>query len=227
MVLAAKIFLIREDVDLETVAVKIRDYRVEDVFEEGERKIQLLTEIRDLALKADSLEGVFARDQVIFINHRGKVAPTPRTLEVPFLFTQRGDRVLLTVFDKKERANNVANELSKVLFITTGHIVEARITPEVLKKFHEENFEDAKVIFFDDVDIPNISKLSLYGSELGDTSLYSDYLTHGKIWYTVLRSKKYGYVVGVTRNAVVTVFSRVEQPDFVTYLANEVFPLIE
>ncbi len=227
MVLAAKVFLLREETDLETLAIKLRDYRVEEEFEQDEYSIPLLTEVRDLALKADSLEGVFARDQVIFIPHRGKVTPVPKTLEASFLFTQKEDRVLLTVVEKKERANSIVNELSKVLFILAGRIVEARITPEVLKKFHEDNFEDTKVIFFDDVDIPNVSKLSLYGSELGNTALYNDYLTHGKIWYTVVRSRKYGYVVGVTRNAVVTVFSRVEPPDFITYITNEIFPLIE
>ncbi|MFQ6134839.1 MAG: hypothetical protein ACE5KU_03365 [Nitrososphaerales archaeon] len=227
MVLAAKVFLLREETDLETLAMKLRDYRVDEVFEEDEYRIPLLTEVRDLAFRADSLEGIFARDKVIFMPHRGKVVPVPKTLEAPFLFTQRGDRVLLTVVEKKERANSIANELSKVLFIIAGRIVEARITPEVLKRFHEDNFEDTKVIFFDDVDVPNVAKLSLYGSELGNTALYNDYLTHGKIWYTVVRSRKYGYVVGVTRNAVVTVFSRVETSDFITYITNEIFPLLE
>jgi len=228
LVLAAKIFAVREEADLEYIAMKLRDYRVEDVFEEGESKIQLLTEVRDLSFKTDSLEGIFARDQILFIPQRGRVTPVPKTFEALFLFTKRKDGdVLLTVLEKKERANNIANTLSRILFIVAGRIVEARITPENLKKFHEENFEDTKVIFFDDVDVPNVEKLSLYGSELGNTALYSDYLTHGKIWYTVVKSRRYGYVVGVTRDAVVTVFSRVEPPDFITYIQNEIFPLIE
>ncbi len=227
MVLAAKVFLLREETDLETLVMKLRDYRVNDVFEQDDYRIPLLTEVRDLSLKGDSLEGVFARDQVMFIPHRGKVVPVPKTLEAPFVFSQRGDKFLLTVLEKKERANNIANELSKILFIIAGRIVEARITPEVLRKFHEDNSEDTKVIFFDNVDMPNVTKLSLYGSELGNTALYNDYLNHGKIWYTVLRSRKYGYVVGVTRNAVVTVFSRAEPSDLNTYVSNEIFPLIE
>ncbi len=227
MVLAAKIFLLREDTDLETLAMKLTDYRVEDVFEEEDYKIPILTEIRDLTFKTNTLEGVFSRDQILFIPQRGKLVPVPRTLEAPFLFAKSKDKYLLTVVEKKERANRIANELSKVLFIMTGRIVEARITAEILRSFHEDNREDTKIIFFDDVDIPNVAKLSLYGSDLGNTVLYNDYLTHGKIWYTVVRSRKYGYVVGLTRDAVVTVFSRIEVSDLITYITNEVFPLID
>ena len=100
--------------------------------------------------------------------------------------------MFLSVFDKKSRANNIANEMSKALFMSLGQIVEARIQPETLKRFHEENFEMTKILFFDDIDLPNISKLSLYGEGLGSTTLYNDYLTHGKIWYAVVKSQKYG-----------------------------------
>jgi hypothetical protein len=56
--------------------------------------------------------------------------------------------------------------------------------------------------------------------------MYNDYLTHGKIWYVVVKSRKYGYVVGVTRNAIVTVFSRIDLPDLKRYLRNEIVPLL-
>jgi hypothetical protein len=134
--------------------------------------------------------------------------------------------MFLTVYDKKNRANNIANEISKAVFLSLGQVVEARIEPDTLKKFHEANFDDTKIVFYDQVDLPNISKLSLYGAELGTTSLYSDYLTHGKLWYIVIKSKKYGYVVGVTRNSVVTCFSRLELPEFKSYIRGEIVPLI-
>jgi hypothetical protein len=42
----------------------------------------------------------------------------------------------------------------------------------------------------------------------------------------ITKSQKYGYVVGVTRNCVVTVFSRTDLPDFKRYVKNEILPLI-
>jgi hypothetical protein len=135
--------------------------------------------------------------------------------------------LLLVILEKKRTANNIANQLSKILFISTGSIVEAKILPETLRKFHEANPEDTKVIFFDGVDIPNVDKLSLYGSQLADTALYNEYLTHGTIWYIVFKSRKYGIVAGVTRNSVVTAFSEVKPREFLEYIKEEIFPLIE
>jgi len=174
----------------------------------------------------DMLRGLFVFDRVLNIVQRGEVLPTIATLETPFLFSEYKDQILLLVLEKKYQANRIANQLSEILFIKTGQIVEARIPQETLRRFHEENPEGTKLIWFDNVDIPNISKLSLAGPSLADTALYAEYCTHGDIWYVVFTSKKYRYVAGVTRNGIVALFSKVEEDEFVTYVADEIFPLI-
>lgn len=128
--------------------------------------------------------------------------------------------------ERKFVANNIANRISEILFSTSGYITEVKIAPEVFRKFHEQNPEDTKVIFFDNVDIPNISKLSLYGSELLNTALYNDYCSHGNIWY-IVATKKSGNTVGITRRGIVTVFSNIEKEGYINFVANEVFPLIQ
>jgi len=226
MVLAGKVFLVRENYEMDLLAEKLKSFRLEtETSVEGE-SFKLISEIRDLTAMKNNLEGTFSFDTVFVVRHREKSTPVPRTYEAPFTFDMYKDRMFLTVYDKKSRANNVANEISKAVFLSLGQVVEARIPPETLKKFHEANFDDTKIIFFDEVDIPNISKLSLYGSALGVTNLYNEYLEHGKLWYTVIKSKKYGYVVGITRNSVVTCFSRLELPEFKSYIKGEIIPLI-
>ncbi len=225
MVLAAKVFVVAEERNLPLVASKLKDFKLEqEVRVEGD-SFTLLSEITDLDISKETLEGTFAFDTVFQVKQHGKMVSIVRTYEAPFMFDLFGDKLFLSIFDKKSRANNIANEMSKALFMSLGQIVEGRIQPETLKRFHEDGVE-SKILFFDDVDIPNISKLSLYGEGLGATNLYNDYLTHGKIWYAVVKSQKYGYVVGVTRNCVVTVFSRTELPDFKGYVKNEILPLI-
>lgn len=226
MVLAAKVFVVKEERNLPLVASKLKDFKLEqEVRIEGD-SFNLLSEITDLDISKESLQGTFSFDQTFQVNQHGKRVSFVRTYEAPFSFDLYGKDLYVSIFDKKARANNIANEMSKALFMSLGQIVEGRILPEVLKRFHEENFDETKILFFDDVDIPNISKLSLYGEGLGATKLYNDYLGHGKIWYAVVKSQKYGYVVGVTRNCVVTVFSRTELPDFKGYVRNEILPLI-
>ncbi len=225
MVLAAKVFAVAEERNLPLVASKLKDFKLEQQVRIEGDSFSLLSEITDLDISKESLEGTFAFDTVFQVKQHGKMVPIVRTYEAPFMFDLFGKNLFLSVFDKKSRANNIANEMSKALFMSLGQIVEGRIQPETLKRFHEESIE-SMIIFFDDIDLPNISKLSLYGEGLGSTNLYNDYLTHGKIWYAVVKSQKYGYVVGVTRNCVVTVFSRTELPDFKRYVRQEILPLI-
>jgi len=225
LVLAAKIFSVREERNLPLVASKLKDFKLEQQISVEGTSFDLVSEVTGLNIANENLEGVFAFDTVFSVNQHGKTVPFIRTFEAPFSFDLFGKNLYLTVFEKKSRANNIANEMSKSLFMSLGQIVEGRIEPEVLRTFEEDSVE-AKIIFFDGVDIPNVSKLSLYGEGLGSTSLYNNYLEHGKIWYAVIKSKKYGYVVGVTRNCVVTCFSRTDLPEFKGYVRNEVFPLV-
>lgn len=226
MVLAGKVFLVRENFDVDVLAEKLKAFKVETETSVEGQDFKLVSEVSDLTAGKNSLEGTYSFDSVFVVGHRGKPIPVPRTFEAPFTFDMHQERLFLTVYDKKSRANSVANEISKAVFLALGQVVEARIDPDVLKKFHEQNFEDSKVVFYDDVDLPNISKLSLYGAELGVTSLYSDYLTHGKLWYIVFKSKKFGYVIGLTRNCVATAFSRMELSEFKVFVKDQVFPLV-
>jgi len=227
MVIAGKIFRLREFIPLKTIATKLVDYKVEEVVEEPPGKFNLITEIVNLDLVGNRVRGVYCKDILIKISRRGERVPIVKTIEAPFTFTKINDQILLTIIGKKNLANMIANEMSKILFLSVGGIVEARISPETLRQFHEANPEGTKVIFFDNVDIPNIDKLSLYGPDLRNTMLYSEYLSHGDIWYIVFTSRKHGIIVGLTRNCVVTVFSKIDEYSFFNFVEEEVFPLIE
>ena len=63
--------------------------------------------------------------------------------------------------DKKTTANWLANRLSEITFGEMGVIVEAKILPHTLKESHLNNPKNTQVIFFKNMDIPNINKLSL------------------------------------------------------------------
>ncbi len=226
MVLAGKVFLVRENYDMDVLAEKLKTFKIETETRVEEQDFKLVTEIKDLSAGKGTLDGTFTFDSVFVVSHRGNAVPVPRTYEAPFTFDQTRERLFLTVYDKKNRANNVANEISKAVFLSLGQVVEARIDPDTLKKFHEQNFDDTKIIFFDDIDLPSIDKLSLYGAGLGSTSLYTDYLTHGKLWYIVVKSRKTGYVLGVTRNCVITGFSKMDMNEFSSFIKTEIIPLI-
>lgn len=226
MVTAGKVFKLAEPVSLVEIASRLNGHRIEELYEEGDYKFKLVTEITNLSPRENSLIGVYSHDYVIHVFHRGKIVPLPRTIEALFSFASQNDNVFLTVVEKKRVANLIANKLSEVLYGKMGHIVEARISPETLRGFHVKNPEDTKITFFDNVDIPNVNKLSLYGPDLVNTTLFEDYCRHGDLWYIVARSKKHGYVIGITRDASVTIFNITDKIKYLEFMKNEIYPLI-
>lgn len=232
MVLVAKVFEVKERADFATFAQKLKDFREEMPYQGSRGEHVLTTEIVDLKLERDSLYGIFSKDFILTRYYKRGLVETPVTEEVPFWFKKHRGRTFLVVLApskargvKKLLTNYVANKLSEILFIKAGGIVEARITHETLKNLHESNPQATKLIWFDNLDYPGVGKLALAGSGLADTKLYREYLQHGKIWYVVFETGN-GLVVGITRNCVITLFSRSELRDFVQFIFNSILPLV-
>ena len=235
MVLPAKIFEIREKTDTELIVGKLKDFREEEPYEtESGETINLVTEISDLKLKEGSISGIFSKDFIHRDFYRRKLVEAPSTEETSFWIKPFGGRIFMIVSGpssaggkKKLLTNYIANKLSKILFITVKTIVEVEISHVTLKELHKANPEATKLLWFDQVDIPGVNKLCLAGSDLADTGLYHDYLEHGKIWYVVFEVQKRGIVVGIARNAVVTLFSKSTTDEFINYISEDLLPLIK
>ena len=234
MVLPAKVFEIKEEADLELIAGKLKRFREEELYEKGKEKTTLVTEILDLRKEGDSLSGVFSRDFMRQRSYRRQFIETPVTEEAPFWVKPFRKRLFLIVQGpsvargvKKLLTNSVVNKLSKVLFITPHSIVETRILHETLKELHEATPQATKLIWFDQVDIPGVEKLCLAGPDIADTQLYKDYMKHGQIWYVVFEAQKRGIVTGITRNTVITSFSKSSKEEFMNYILEDLLKLIE
>jgi hypothetical protein len=226
MVVAGKVFRLNEPLSLEEIDSKLEGLHFEEEYEEGDSKFALVTEVVGLLNKDRMLRGIYSHDYALHVFHRGKVVPLPSTVEALFSFAEYKGNILLTIVEKKRLANFVANKLSETLFEKVGGVLEAKIPPETLRDFHLKNPEDTKITFFDNIDIPNVDKLSLYGPDLINTSLFEDYAKHGDLWYVVARSKAFGYVVGITRDASVTIFNLDDKEKYVEYVRKETYPLV-
>ena len=235
MVLPAKIFEIKEKTDTAFIIQKLKDFREEEPYEtESGESITLTTEILDLRLDGETISGVFSKDFVGTRFYKRRLVETLVTEEAPFWIRPFDDRLFLIVLApsvargvKKLLTGNVANTLSRILFIRRGAIVETRIPHETLRELHESNPQATKLIWFDQIDIPGVEKLCLAGPDIADTNLYQEYLKHGKIWYVVFEVQKRGLVVGITRNSVVTLFSKSTIADFIRYVQEDILKLIQ
>jgi hypothetical protein len=224
---AGKVFVSIEYKKLADVAATFEGYKVEEEYAEGDFKLNLLTEVANVSITDNILTGLYSYDHIVYNYHRGKIAPAAATKEVLFSMSEYQNRSYLAIVDKKAIANRVANKLSEIAYGEMGVIVEARILPETLKKFHVANKEGTKVIFFENMNIPNINKLSLYGPDLVDTKLFKEYDSIGDPWYVLAKSKKYGYTVGLVRDGSVTIFNTVDQGQYLQYVREEVIPMTQ
>ncbi|MCX6643238.1 MAG: hypothetical protein NTV15_07605 [Candidatus Bathyarchaeota archaeon] len=224
---AGKVFVSTEYKSLTDVSTGLTGYKLEEEYSEGDFKITLLTEVANVSLVEGVLTGLYSYDHVVYNYHRGNVAPAPSTTEVLFSMSEYQNRLYLAIVDKKAVANRIANKLSEIIFGEMGVVVEARILPETLKKFHLENPESTKVIFFENMDIPNLNKLSLYGPDIVDTKLFKEYSKIGDPWYILTKSKKYKHTVGMVRDGSVTIFNSVDQAQYLQYVREEVIPMTQ
>lgn len=226
MVLTAKIFEVKSETTIGSIAAKLNGLKLVETISEDKSQYELITDVHDLSAGKDFVTAVFSRDKLIKIKQRGKVLPIIKTIEAVIDFRKRGEKILLTVAQEKYFANSVATTLSNALFLNYKSITESNIPSENMQKIHESNPDGTKLIWFDQVDIPGVAKLALAGPSLRDTSLYEEYLKHGKIWYIVFTTREGGRIFGLTRNGVVTCFTPLEERDFLDYIYTDIFPLI-
>ena len=224
---AGKVFITLEPTPLGEISTGLDKRREEEVYKEGEYEFTLITEVANLTLGESSLTGLYSYDFVVHNYHRGRIIPSPVTKEVLFSFNEYQENLFLTIVEKKEIANRVANRLSEIIYGEMGEVVEARILPETLRDFHLANPENTSVIFFENMDIPNLNKLSLYGPDLTGTSLFEQYTARGDPWYILTKSRGHGHTVGIVRDGSVTIFNKVDKGEYLRYVADEILPLIQ
>ncbi len=235
MVLPAKIFEIKEEVNFGLIIQKLKDFHEDESYEKNDGEtVNLITEILDLNLKENLISGIFSTDFMRTRYYRRKLVEHPVTEEAQFWITSFEKRTFLIVVApsvargfKKLLTNHVANKLSRILFITLRSIVEVKIPHEILRELHESNPQATRLIWFDQIDIPGVEKLCLAGSDLVDTQVYQDYLKHGQIWYVVFEAQKRGLTMGITRNSVVTLFSKSTKEELITQIREDILKLIE
>lgn len=224
--MALKAFEVAEAQSFEEVAAKLKGYGVLEREEVDGREVEVGFRVARLELVEGELRGVFEESFVASVRYRDELLRVPVSVSTEFRFAEVAGGLYLIVAAKKARANRVATRLSAALAAgrKKGVIVEARIPEEEFRRLYEARPEAVKVVVFTDVRLPDVGKLTLYGSQLASSGLYNEYLKLGSVWYAVFEAEE-GVVVGVTRNCIVTFFSKVEPEDAFKFVKERLLPL--
>jgi len=224
--LTLKSFVAAEPLSVEEVAAKLRGYGIYEAVEVGGREVQVGFGVPELRLERGELVGRFEESFVATLRYRGEELQVPVTVQTEFRFQEVGGRLFLTVAARKARANRVASRLSAAVAAgrRRGVFLEALIPEGAFRGLYESRPQSVRVVVFTDVRLPDVGKLTLYGSQLASSGLYSEYLRLGRVWYVVFETER-GHVVGLTRNCIVTFFSRVDPEEAYEYVRSSILPL--
>ncbi len=222
--LAGKLFKVNTEERLQSLAEKLSSFKVTQ--EDQESKMNLTTEFSVSSVTDSEMTGTIYWDKIVYLGTKDGRKPNISTVSIPFFFKIIDKTVFLLILAKKPLANFMANEISKALFIRPGFVVEARIEPPVFLNYYQQSLDETRVAFFDQVDIPNVNVLALYGDMLSQTDLFKEYQDHGLLWYIVVKAKSISQIIGLTRNCVITMFSKGTFDDLVRYAFSEVAPLV-
>ncbi|RDD53171.1 MAG: hypothetical protein BA066_05785 [Candidatus Korarchaeota archaeon NZ13-K] len=225
MVQAAKVFVLESPLHPGDLRRKLEGFSSMSRQEVAGRSVEVGFRITDLDLRDDRLIGTFEENLLISFRYMDEPVKVPVTFRTIFEFLSFEGATYLLIAARKSRANRIANQLSSIISNERGFIQEAWISSEALRSFYETRMETVRVVFFTDVRIPNVSKLSLYGRELAGTNVYQEYVRLGKVWYAVFEPEE-GIVVGLTRNCAITFFSKLGIEEAMAFIEARVIPFI-
>lgn len=227
MPLALKIFEVVEPLTLEEIATKLRGYGILEVEKLGEKEIEIGFRVTSLEPgERGELKGVFEENFIASVTYREEEVKIPVSVFTEFRFLKVERKQFLVVAAKKARANRVASRLSTAVAAKKRAILEVLIPQERFRKLYEERPGALKVVVFTNVRLPDVNKLTLYGDQLSNSQTYSEYLKLGEVWYSVFEAEE-GLVVGVTRNGIVTFFSKVDPEMAFKFAVEKILPLAE
>lgn len=225
--MALKIFEVVEPLSLEEVAIKLRGYGILEAEKLGEREVEVGFRVVSLEPGGEGeLRGVFEESFIASVTYRGEEVKIPVSVSTEFRFLNVGGGLFLIVAAKKARANRVASRLSMAIAAKKRAVLELHIPQERFRRLYEGRPGAVKVVVFTNVRLPDVNKLTLYGGQLSNSQTYSEYLKLGEVWYSVFEAEE-GLVVGVTRNGIVTFFSKVDPEAAFKFAIEKVLPLVE
>jgi hypothetical protein len=224
---AGKLFLYREDKTLKDIAALLEGWEEVVETELDGKYIVLRKDISDVNYieATDELTATYHQDEVMQVTFRDKTQTIPFTKEAELRFFTIDDAPYLVVMAPKHIANTVANQISNILSGQLGAIAEPVLNITEIKELYESG-DATKIALFDNIDIPNMNKATLYGANIVQTDLYGRFINLGDPWYIVFKDKETGYTVGLVRDGSICIFSACEPDDFMSYLEERIVPLI-
>ncbi len=220
-----KLYLYTPEYEPSEMVKKLEGYNKETIEMYCTENIALGTRIINVEVSHERVMGFYEKDAVEIKQYRGVDRATPYTKSAKFIFFMEEENPYLVVLGNKGLADTIANELSILLHEQTGYILEPILNLRGIRELYERG-EATKVIFFDDVEIPNLDKATIYGTNLIQTDFYGRFIDVGNPWWVIYKHRSTEMVVGIHKKALICIFSTCTEAEYLEYITENVVPLV-
>jgi len=223
MPIGGKLFKYREPVDFDKVLELLAEYNESYMVNGYEITERFEASVEDTG----EIVGYYYYDVMHEYIHHTDSIYAPETKVVIFYLWTQGEVSYLLIVAPKIVANKTAQKFVEILE-AVGDLTEARLSGEVLREYAEAH-EKTSIAFFDNIDLVNMEKATLYAGEGGhvaQTTLWGDYLSHGIPWYIMGREKSHGYTVGLVRDGSVCIFNNIDPRIYYEFVKDEVIDMV-
>lgn len=189
------------------------------------RTISVGFRVANIDHSGEAVWGVVEESFISRMEFRGEEIKVPVSLTIEFSFIEYDKRQFLIVYAGKRRADRLAVRFSEILYDRRDVIVEVYIPPEKMRSLYLDKVGEVRIVILDNLRIPGLSKITLFGKDLKDSDAFMDYLKKGRESYVVYRDEE--GVFGVSRMGQIIAFSRIDLETLESYLREKIIPLAE
>ncbi len=189
------------------------------------RTVSVGFRVANIDHSGETVWGVVEESFISRMEFRGEEIRVPVSLTIEFSFIEYDKRQFLIVYAGKRRADRLAVRFSEILYDRRDVIVEVYIPPEKMRTLYLDKVGEVRIVILDNLRIPGLSKVTLFGKDLKDSDAFMDYLKKGRESYVVYRDEE--GVFGVSRMGQIIAFSRIDSETLESYLREKIIPLAE
>jgi hypothetical protein len=220
-------YRVEQEIELEEIKKSLEKYEPETKqrVRLGEREFDVSTRVLDVGTATNQVFGSMEKVEIKKETFRDYSYQVPILHSGGFVFIRRSP-LNLVIHAGGKTADILALELENIVFPNERDmIVRKRLNKEDIVRIYDSvEGGVVKVSTFKDLDLPLLSKSSIYGPNVKGTTDYTRYDSHGNLSYIMFVSRKYSSIlISINEICQITFYQSVNDKFAEDFLVNEIF----
>lgn len=218
---------VEKEIGLGEIKKSLEEYRpeIDQKIRLGNQEFDTSTKLLDIGTATNQVFGTIEKIEIKKETFRDYLYQVPILHSGGFVFVKKSPLNLI-IHSSGKSADTLSLELEGIIFPDGRDIIlRKRLEKnDIINIYNSIQGGDVKVSTFKDLNLPLLSKSSIYGPNVKGTSDYTRYDGHGKLSYIMFYSGKYNNIlVSINEQCQVTFYRNVDDKFAEDFLMNEIF----